>query len=266
MIRAAVFSALAPWLLSHCLACDDAAEYLAKGKESYKALKFMQAISQLSDAIRLNQMNSEAFYYRGLAYVMTGEFERALTDFTDAVRLNPKYAEAYRDRGGTYYGQNQLQKALDDLNTTLKLTPDDPKAHYVRAEILYDMREYEKAMADCREAVRLDPKNSIAQAILAQILACCPIDKHRDGKEALKSATTACELSQWKSYLALEVLAAAYAELGQFDEAIKWERKARETMKTAPKSLLEKYDRRIRLYEKHKPLRLPTMKSIGDEP
>ena len=53
-------------------------------------------------------------------------------------------------------------------------------------------------------------------------------DEVVNGKRAIKLATKACELTDWKSGWELNKLAAAYAEAGQFDNAVHYQRKALE--------------------------------------
>jgi hypothetical protein len=60
----------------------------------------------------------------------------------------------------------------------------------------------------------------------AWIWATCPEARFRDGKKAVESATRACELADWKEPDVLSTLAAASAESGDFDSAVKWQEKA----------------------------------------
>src|SRR5262249_53600523 len=122
----------------------------------------------------------------------------------------------------------QLQKAIGDFSEALRLEPDDRDALSYRALSHYENKEYSKAIADLQEAIRAKPKDPRSYDSLARYLAECPDPKYRDGKKALEYATKGCEMDSWKHYGYLEALASAHAELGEFDEAIKWEKKALE--------------------------------------
>jgi hypothetical protein len=105
-----------------------------------------------------------------------------------------------------------------------------------------------------QEAVRLEPENAVFCNKLAWLLATCPAAPFRDGAQAVKFATKACEKTCWKEPYPIDILAAAYAETGKFDNAIQWEKKA---MELAPEQQKAEFRARLELYEKDQPYRLP---------
>ena len=87
---------------------------------------------------------------------------------------------------------------------------------------------------------------------LAWFLATCPEPSVRDGREAVIYATKACELSHWKGAYAIDTLAAASAEAGDFDRAMAYESEAI-TCEDVKKADSAEMGKRLALYQAHKP-------------
>ena len=88
---------------------------------------------------------------------------------------------------------------------------------------------------------------------LAFLQATCPDDTYRDGEKAVINAKRACQLDGEKQPRYLDTLAAAYAEDGDFEKAVKWQEKALE--KASDETIKKRYRSRLELYRQGKPYR-----------
>jgi hypothetical protein len=80
--------------------------------------------------------------------------------------------------------------------------------------------------------------------------ATCPDKRCRDGKKTVELGTKACEMRQWKDQDTLDTLAAAFAEAGDFDQAIKRQSEALKLYEE-PGELRTGMQKRLALYQKH---------------
>jgi tetratricopeptide (TPR) repeat protein len=151
------------------------------------------------------------------------DYDKAIKDFDEAIRLDPQFATTFALRGNAWFAK----------------------------------KDYDKAIKDFAEAIRLDPKDARAFNSRAWLLATCPDAKYRDGKKGVESAMKACELSGWQDPTYLGNLAAAYAETGDFENAVKWQKKAFEfpSYGRDHKDTAELGRQLLRLYENKKPYR-----------
>jgi len=212
-----------------------------------------KAIADYSEAIRLNPNSFEAYYNRGKIFANNGQLDRAIADYSEAIRLNPEMAAAHDNRGNTYSRKGDRDKAITDYNEAIRLNTNNAIAYSNRGLAYQKKGEYDKALADCHEAIRLNPKLASAYNNLAWLLAVCPNASFRNGEKAVACAREACELTEWKHAAYLDTLAAAYAEVGSFDEAIKCERRYLETKPS--RDALNEGRQRLNLYEQKKPYR-----------
>ena len=61
-----------------------------------------------------------------------GDYKGAITDYTQAIRLNPDYADAYYNRGNAKSKLGQHFAAIADYDIAIRLNPDDAGAYYNR--------------------------------------------------------------------------------------------------------------------------------------
>jgi tetratricopeptide (TPR) repeat protein len=113
---------------------------------------------------------------------------------------------------------------------------------------------YERAIRDFNKVIRLNPDSSWACNNLAWILATCPELRIRDGAEAVRLAERGCKLTDNRAPELLDTLAVAYAELGDFEKAIKAAEKAVQLSLDGGKGELAKdIQSRLKLYKAKHP-------------
>ena len=117
-----------------------------------------------------------------------------------------------------------------------------------------DMRRGMNGLAlQVQQALKRDPRNAGTFNQLAWIWATCPDPDIRNGRQAHGCATRACELTEWGEPSFLDTLAAACAECGEFDDAIKWQEKAMGLLPDAARR--EDYRSRLERYCDGQPVR-----------
>jgi tetratricopeptide (TPR) repeat protein len=189
---------------------------------------------------------------------MIGETEKAINDFQDALRINPRNPIAHANRGAIYLKRKELDKALADCDEAIALDPRCAHAYGNRGQIYINRREYGKGGLDYKKAIELDPNSVETLCGVSRFLSCHDLDLARDGKLALEYAVRACELTKWKDSYCLEALAAAYAETGQFEEAVRWQEKAEKLFDEKDERITkDKLEAHLKLYQAKKPRRGP---------
>ncbi len=157
---------------------------------------------------------------------LLGQHELAVQDCSRAIAVDPSCALAYLNRGIAHAGRGDLEAAIADLTVAIGLDPTDALIYRNRGLLRSRLGQYELALDDYREALRFDRTSIDAYNDSAWIRATCSDARFRDGAKAVANARLACQLSEWKNWRCLGTLAAAYAEQGDYEDAIKTQEQA----------------------------------------
>ena len=185
-----------------------------------------KAISDCTDAIRLDPNEPMYLGNRGIFWNMKGEYDNAIADADGALLLNPKFVNAHIVRGNALARKHDDLKALAEFEEVLRINPREAAGYALRGRVLADRGDYDSAMQDFHKALELNPQDKNVCNELARFYASCPDGEFRDGRKAVEFARRACELSDWHWASSIGVLAAAYAEQGDFEQAVAWQEKA----------------------------------------
>jgi tetratricopeptide (TPR) repeat protein len=215
--------------------------------------QFDRAIADYDAAIRLDGKESAAYLGRGDARARVGDLDRAIEDYSEAIWLDPLALTAYAHRGRAWHAKREYEKAVIDFNMVIRLEPENRSAFLDRARAWQALKAYGKAIADLDEAIRLEPEEPEAQDRRGWIGATCSDARYRDGPKAVAAATKACAAAGWKNPSFLATLAAASAEAGDFESAVKWQIRANALFADAQDKA--KGQARLALYRERKPYR-----------
>ena len=220
---------------------EEAAVHLQKARE----LKLKQSLEAAPE-------NAALHNDYGLVLLESGRADEAQAEFARAMELDGKSAEVHANLGRALVAQGRIEEALPQLRKALELEPNSAAAHAILGDALYRRGELVAALSEWRESIRLVSDYVPALRQAAWVLATSPDDAMRNGNEAVALALRAVQASDGKDAGALDALAAAYAETGQFEAAILTARRA---LLIAPPALAEEIRRRAALYEARRPFR-----------
>jgi tetratricopeptide (TPR) repeat protein len=219
--------------------------------------EFDKALADYEQALRLVPDDAEAHFGRGWVHYQKDENDLALADFNEAIRLAPDAAEVYVCRGDLHGERKEYKEAVADFERALQLDAENAGAYLGRGKVRRDQKDYERALADFQKATQLEPDSADGYNDMAWVWATCPGNKVRNPNLALEHAGRACQLAEWKDPLCLDTYAAAHAAAGDFEQAVRWEKKALALADDVSKTLRDEMQARLKLYEAHKPYRLP---------
>jgi tetratricopeptide (TPR) repeat protein len=233
----------------------NAGAYVNRAQSLLEKGKHAEAQSDFNEALRLNPSQWEAYFDRGCDFRNHNQLDEALVDFTIAIELNPSFASTYANRGEVYVLKGETERALEDYDKALAIDSHLAGVHLARARIHARTQNYAEAACDLEEAEGANEKISAAFLnSIAWFRATSPEPQLRNGQKAVEAAKKACASTDWKKWGYIDTLAAAYAETGDFAQAIQYQQKALELIPASDPYLKRAKDR-LSLYRKGEPYR-----------
>ena len=252
--------------------------------------KIDDAIAHYRLALQMQADSWDAEYNLGTALVAKGQVDEAILHCERAVGMRPTDPDAQVSLGDALLRKGRIDDAIDHYQKAMMARADHFLARYGLCQALLEKGELDSAIQVCRSAlvlwpldadchtalaIALEEKGEPAEAIehyekalevaprsistltnLAWLLATSPDASLRNGPKALDLASQAERLVGGTNTLVLRTLAAAYAENGQFANAIRTARSAMELARMhGENSLATDLDQQIALYQLRMPYR-----------
>ena len=151
--------------------------------------------------------------------------------------------------------------ALEEFEAATAKNPNDATAFANMGRWWHTKQKYVDSLSHLTRALELDNRNLLALYSRGDLLATCPDDSIRNGRQAINDITCAIEIAKqtgwldgaWRERMLNRILAAAYAETGQFQTAIDIENQSAKLAIT--KSATRRIDEHLEEYKNRKPIR-----------
>lgn len=231
-----------------------AGAFLVRARIFIKRGDHQKAIADLAEAIRLEANLVEAFALRAIVWSQLGKDEEACAELTKAIRIDPQREQFYLLRAKLWRRLLDTDRAVADYTNAIRVNGGDAEVYCLRAAQYVRLGEYGKAVEDYDKSIELNPRRARPYHDRAWVLAAAPDDKVRDPRQAINSATKACDLTEWKDSLMLFALAGAYASGGDFEAAVRWQVQAIQLLPPGDPRRVEE-QRHLELYRRGEPIR-----------
>jgi tetratricopeptide (TPR) repeat protein len=253
------------------------------------------ALGDLDQSLKVEEDGIPALLMRARVHQALDETDKALADVNQALKVRPGLVAGLELRAALLAASDKLEEAIGDLRKLLHADPDrmewrlqlalyhqaddrPRKAIQLFNEILEDdaqnwialrgrgdayisTGEHKKAVADLEAANKIQADNSGILNNLAWLLATSPEDEVRNGQRAIELAKKACDVTEYKEAHILSTLASGYAEIGDWENAVKWSEKA---LELGEGEVREQLAKELENYKNKKPWR--EKQDIQDKP
>lgn len=215
-----------------------------------------QARNELSAALKSEPHNPQANYFMGRLIQETVSDELALPYLGRTLDADPAHAGAHYFVANALMRAAQYKQAADHYAELVKQQPEELVPRQLQAIALIAMEHrHEEARARLEEALESYPTDPLLMRTLARLLATSTQDKVRDGERAFALAKRLYETNN--SIENAETVAMAYAELGRYAEAIRFQQAAIDVAEQwGGFYLLPRLNANLERYQQSKPARL----------
>lgn len=165
---------------------------------------------------------------QGDALMEHGQWALAVGHYRKALSMDPDAVRARANLGFALYNLGRFDEAVDAFDRVLALEPQLLTVRRNMGKVLLELKRFDEAIVQFREAARIAPDDAEvtreyceAAGEQAWRLATSAAPAVRDGHRAVSLAEEVCEVTAFSAYDMLDTLAAAYAAVGRFEDAVR---------------------------------------------
>lgn len=171
------------------------------------------------DALKEDQMYSDAWFYRGMVKKEVNDTSSAIRFFKRAVETNSQNFEAYMQLGNIFYNQGD-ELALLYFNNAQRVAPESLEPQFNLAHFHRRKGDFKQALKEYRKIVLQDPQNPLIHKHLAYVY--MEMDSFQKSARFFNRATKFDPQNGNNFYglgRALDTIAFAYRKNGDLDSA-----------------------------------------------
>jgi len=214
-----------------------------------------RAVEYFEKALAIDPRNWPAHNFYGATLFRQGKYDEALRHFQAAMEANPFNSQGLTNIGVIEFARGNLGKAKEYLEKAVESDPRYAKAHFNLALIEAREGRPREAGAHYEKCLEVTPDDPTALGNLAWLYATSPDGGLRNGARALELAKRLEKVTSQPTARTFDILAAAYAETGRFDEAVRFAERAVSLTRDDDPSV-ETRRRLVELYASGKPYRV----------
>ena len=216
-----------------------------------------RALGILERSFNLHPLDPNNAYSLGVAYWDLGRLVDAKDMFRATLAINRVHMRARESLARILLDSGDTQGAIDEARIMLEYRTDRPGARLLLGDAYARIGDYKEAILCLKIGIAGQPDSLHAQSQLAFLLAAAPDPADRQGERALALAKEMVQKSAGQHLGSLRALAAAHAELGDFEAAQRELARALELDRSEGGAATASLQEEAGLYAQGLPLRLP---------
>ena len=191
------------------------------------------------------------------------KWDEAVKWLESCLKKNPDSQDINLTLIEVLYNKKSYQEVKDRVKSLLEKEPGDIRLLRLDSQVSISLGLHRDAVKSLEKVIEITPKDYTSLNNLSWLLSTSPVDSVRNGRRALELAEKASELSQYKEAFVLSTLAAAHAEVGNFEKAREWSLKGIDLAKKTTtnkteeeqKELLEHLQNELDHFKRDEPFR-----------
>ncbi len=144
--------------------------YLFLAKSKFRVNKYLEALSFLDQALKMNKNEIESYFWKGASYSKLNMPKFAIENYSISIMHDDlNKTKALQNRGIEYNNLNLFNKALNDFDRAIRIDNSNISLHLLKAETLITLGRINQAIIECNYAIGIDNSNANSYLVRGKI-------------------------------------------------------------------------------------------------